>query len=59
MDEAMSIIILMDLLIERGDPKEAVNVFEQVRQLEWFFVFRNPLVSLLYAIALYKMVWKI
>lgn len=46
----------MDLLIETGKFAEAAHVYKEIKRLEFFFIIRNPCVSTLYAIALYKQV---
>lgn len=53
-DDAMSVIILMDLLIETGYFEEASSVYEFLCDKEWYYVLRHPLVPMLYVISLYK-----
>lgn len=52
--DTVSNIVLMDLLIETGHFSDAVEVFESLHKREWFYALRNPLIPILYAIALYK-----
>ncbi|XP_034245671.1 uncharacterized protein LOC117647814 isoform X2 [Thrips palmi] len=54
LNDPISNIVLMDLLIESGRSKEAAEVYEKLFKSEWFFALRNPLIPILYAISLYK-----
>lgn len=54
LDDATSMIVLLDLLIKAEQYTEAINVYEWLVEMEWFFVVRHPIIPILYSVALYK-----